>query len=147
MGRERNRGEAFLCLLDTIMQPRSCDPRLEECVEPPLGQFLMSQAKPSVRHATAADLDCLPAIERSAAQAFRGAGVSLDLDGPVSSADAWRPALRAGTLWVASNEAGLVVGFLAGRRINRVLRIDEMDVASDYQGRGFGRALLNAAID
>lgn len=107
----------------------------------------MSRFKPFIRRATATDLGCLPAIERSAAQAFRGAGVSLDPDAPVSSADAWRPALRSGTLWVAANEAGRIVGFLAARRINRVLHIDEMDVAFDYQGRGFGRALLAAAID
>lgn len=102
---------------------------------------------PIIRRATAADLDCLPAIERSAAEAFRGAGVGLSADAPVSSADVWRPALRAGTLWVASNDAGRVVGFLAARRINRVLHIDEMDVAFDHQRRGLGRALLDAAID
>jgi GNAT superfamily N-acetyltransferase len=100
-----------------------------------------------IRHATAADLACLPAIERSAAEAFRGVGVSLDADAPVSSAEAWRDALRGRTLWVAENDAGRVVGFLAARRINRVLHIDEMDVAFDHQRRGYGRALLDAAID
>jgi len=95
----------------------------------------------------AADLDSLPAIERSAAQAFRGAGVSLGADISPSSADAWRLALRGGTLWVAGNESGRIIGFLAARRINRVLHIDEMDVAFDHQGHGFGRALLDAAID
>jgi len=101
---------------------------------------------PTIRPATPADLACLPAIERSAAEAFRGAGVSLSPDDPVSAADAWRPALRAGTLWVAVNESGRIVGFLAARRINRVLHIDEMDVAFDHQRRGFGRGLLDAAI-
>jgi GNAT superfamily N-acetyltransferase len=48
---------------------------------------------------------------------------------------------------VAGNEAGRIVGFLAARRINRVLHIDEMDVAFDHQRRGIGRALLDAAID
>jgi len=100
-----------------------------------------------IRHATAADLACLPAIERSAAEAFRGAGVSLDPDAPVSAAEAWRGALRERTLWVAEIDAGRMVGFLAGRRINRVLHIDEMDVAFDHQRRGYGRALLEAAID
>ena len=99
-----------------------------------------------IRHATAADLAALPAIERSAAQAFRGAGVSLSADAPVSSAEVWRPALRSGTLWVAVNETGRVVGFLAARKINRVLHIDEMDVDFDHQRRGIGRALLDAAI-
>ena len=108
----------------------------------------MSQApKPSIiRPATATDLDCLPAIERSAAETFRGAGVSLGPDISPSPADAWRPALRAGTLWVAIDEVGRIVGFLAARRINRVLHVDEMDVAFDHQRRGIGRALLDAAI-
>ena len=106
----------------------------------------MSQP-PIIRRATAADLDCLPAIERSAAEAFRGAGVGLSPDAPVSSAEAWRPALRAGTLWVAGDDTGRIVGFLAARRINLVLHIDEMDVAFDHQRRGIGRALLDAAID
>jgi GNAT superfamily N-acetyltransferase len=109
----------------------------------------MPQSRQSsvVRCATAVDLDGLPAIERSAAQAFRGAGVSLGPDISPSPAGAWRPALRAGTLWVASDQAGAIVGFLAARRINCVLHIDEMDVAFEHQGRGFGRALLDAAID
>ena len=101
---------------------------------------------PLVRRATAADLACLPAIEQSAAEAYRGAGVSLSGDISASPPDTWRPALRGGTLWVAANDAGRVVGFLAARRINRVLHIDEMDVAFDHQRRGFGRALLDAAI-
>ncbi len=99
-----------------------------------------------IRHATPADLEDLPAIERSAAEAFRGAGVGLSTDAPVSSAEVWRPALRTGTLWVAVDEAGRVVGFLAARKINRVLHIDEMDVDFDHQRRGIGRALLDAAI-
>ena len=101
---------------------------------------------PRIRHATPADLAALPAIERSAAEAFRGAGVGLSPDAPASSAEVWRPALRSGTLWVAVNEAGRVVGFLAARKINRVLHIDEMDVDFAHQRRGIGRALLEAAI-
>jgi GNAT superfamily N-acetyltransferase len=106
-----------------------------------------SSKSPIIRHSIAADLAYLPAIERSAAEAFRGAGVSLSADAPVSAAEAWSGALRGRTLWVAENEAGRVVGFLAGRRINRALHIDEMDVAFDHQRRGYGRALLDAAID
>jgi GNAT superfamily N-acetyltransferase len=99
-----------------------------------------------VRHATAADLAHLPAIEQSAAEAFCGAGVGLSAGIEASPAQAWRGAQRAGTLWVAENDARRIVGFLAARRINRVLHIDEMDVAFDHQRRGYGRALLEAAI-
>jgi len=107
----------------------------------------LSQASTrAVRPAIAADLPHLPAIERSAAQAFRGVGVSLGPDISPASPDTWRPALRGGTLWVAESEAWRIVGFLAARKINRVLHIDEVDVAFDQQRRGYGRALLGAAI-
>jgi GNAT superfamily N-acetyltransferase len=99
-----------------------------------------------VRHAIAADLARLPAIEQSAAEAFRDADVSLSAEIEASPGEAWRGAMRGGTLWVAENEARRIVGFLAARRINRVLHIDEMDVAFDHQRRGYGRALLEAAI-
>jgi GNAT superfamily N-acetyltransferase len=108
--------------------------------------MLQPRQSPVVRRATPADLDCLPAIEQSAAEAFRGAGVGLE-DISSSPAGTWQGALRAGTLWVACNESGCVVGFLAARKINRVLHIDEVDVAFDHQRRGFGRALLDAATD
>jgi len=106
-----------------------------------------SPHSPVVRHATAADLAHLPAIEQSAAQAFRGAGVGLSEEIEASPAEAWGGPLRAGTLWVAENDARRIVGFLAARRINRVLHIEEMDVAFDHQRRGYGGALLDAAID
>jgi GNAT superfamily N-acetyltransferase len=109
--------------------------------------MLQPRQSPVVRRATPADLDCLPAIEQSADQAFRGTGVSLGGDTSASPADTWQGALRAGTLWVACNESGCIVGFLAARKINRVLHIDEVDVAFDHQRRGFGRALLGAATD
>jgi GNAT superfamily N-acetyltransferase len=109
--------------------------------------MLQPRQSPVVRRATPADLDCLPAIEQSADQAFRGTGVNLGEDTSASPADTWRAALRAGTLWVTCNEAGRVVGFLAARKINRVLHIDEVDVAFDHQRRGFGRALLGAATN
>jgi GNAT superfamily N-acetyltransferase len=109
--------------------------------------MLQPRQSPVVRRATPADLDCLPAIERSADQAFRDAGVSLGEDISASPAETWQGALRAGTLWVACNESDRIVGFLAARKINRVLHIDEVDVAFDHQRRGFGRALLGAATD
>jgi hypothetical protein len=75
--------------------------------------MLQPRQSPVVRHATPADLDCLPAIEQSADQAFRGTGVSLGEDTSASPAETWQGALRAGTLWVASDESGCVVDVLA----------------------------------
>lgn len=61
-------------------------------------------------------------------------------------ADNWRPHLDAGSLWVADTD-GAVIGFLAGRLERPRLHIDEIDVHRASQGRGVGRALLQAAAD
>ncbi|MBX3485563.1 GNAT family N-acetyltransferase [Phenylobacterium sp.] len=56
-------------------------------------------------------------------------------------ADAYRPHLDAGTLWVVDDGAG-PVAFLAGMVLGDRLHVDELDVRLDRQGKGFGRRLL-----
>ncbi|PZQ57964.1 MAG: GNAT family N-acetyltransferase [Phenylobacterium zucineum] len=58
--------------------------------------------------------------------------------------ETWRPHLAAGTLWVVEVE-GAVVGYLAARRDDDRLHIDELDVERGWQGRGIGRRLLDTA--
>lgn len=87
----------------------------------------------------------LPRIERSAAQAFAGRNVPAFLLSDASPAEAWRPQLEAGTLWVVDSPGP--VGFLAATRDGDRLHIDEMDVERAAQGQGLGRRLLAHAID
>ena len=59
----------------------------------------------------------------------------------------WAPLQAAGTLWVADDEAGALVAFLAATRRGQRLHIDEFDVAQSAQGQGLGRRMLNQVID
>ncbi len=74
-----------------------------------------------------------------------GCDVPAFLLSDASPAEAWRPQLEAGTLWVADDEGP--VGFLAATRDGDRLHIDEMDVEQAVQGQGVGRRLLAHAID
>lgn len=62
-----------------------------------------------------------------------------------SPAEAWRPQLAAGTLWVAEDE-GRVVAFLAATAGGDRLHIDEVDVEQGHQGQGVGRRLIAHVI-
>jgi GNAT superfamily N-acetyltransferase len=64
-----------------------------------------------------------------------------------SPVDRWIPLQAAGTLWVADDATGAVVGFLAATRIGQRLHIDEFDVARPAQGRGLGRTLLGYVVE
>ena len=61
-----------------------------------------------------------------------------------SPAEAWRPQLDAGTLWVV--EDGGLIAFLAATVCGDRLHIDEVDVHQTAQGRGIGRRLMAHAI-
>jgi len=54
--------------------------------------------------------------------------------------------VRSGTSWVAEAEQQ-IVGFLSAELAMRDLHVWEMAVRHDWQGRGIGRQLMNAAID
>lgn len=68
----------------------------------------------------------------------------LELISTPSPAEAWRPTLAAGTLWVADDDGP--VAFLAATRLGDRLHIDEFDVAPAHQGRGLGRRILAEVI-
>jgi GNAT superfamily N-acetyltransferase len=98
-----------------------------------------------VRRGREADLPHLPDIERAAAEAFRGLDVPFHLISQPGPAETWRPAVDAGTLWVA-DDAG-PVAFLAATRDGDRLHIDEFDVLPERQGRGLGRRMLLEVVE
>lgn len=63
----------------------------------------------------------------------------------VSPAEAWRPQLDAGTLWIAEAD-GRAIAFLAASADGDRLHIDEVDVDQDHQGQGVGRRLIQHVI-
>ncbi|MDH0733008.1 GNAT family N-acetyltransferase [Pseudomonas sichuanensis] len=101
----------------------------------------------TVRPTLATDLPLLPAIERSAAQAFRQyPALAWLADSEVMDETAHAAFFRAGTSWVAVDAEDRPSGFLCATRIDTVLHIDELSVRQDAQGRGLGRQLLDRAV-
>jgi ribosomal protein S18 acetylase RimI-like enzyme len=97
-----------------------------------------------VRRARADDLRHLAAIERSAGERFRGTHMEWAAESPTIGIDELQPALARGELWIA-DDAGTPVGFLLAHSLDDALFIREMSVRRDYQGRGLGRRLIEAA--
>ncbi len=100
-----------------------------------------------IRLANPADLARLPAIELSAAQAFRGTGVPSFILHETTRADLWAPLQAAGTLWVVEGDAGDLIAYLAATREGERLHIRQFDVIQPLQGRGIGRWLLRHVTD
>lgn len=99
----------------------------------------------AIRLAEYADISTLAAIERSAGELFRGTAMEFAMDDPPLDHTTLEAALSAATLWIVEH-ADARAGFLCGSGIGTLLYIDELAVASDYQGHGLGRALMEACI-
>ena len=97
-----------------------------------------------IRLARPADLPLLPAIEASAALLFAGTAMAHVIGAPTTPPDALEQGRSQGSLWIAEDQAP--VGFLLAAAETGWLHIMELSVAATAQGRGFGRALLAAAI-
>jgi predicted N-acetyltransferase YhbS len=87
----------------------------------------------------------LPAVERSAAEAFRGSAQPAVVDGQVSPESFYRPLQAQGLVWVAA-EGKQVVGFAACELFTDGLHLCELAVRHDTQRRGAGRALVAACV-
>lgn len=99
----------------------------------------------AIRHAQHSDIGALAAIERSAAELFRGTPMEFAMDDPPLDRRTLEIALSEKTLWIAE-QAEARAGFLCGTPMGVILYIDELAVASEYQGLGLGRALMETCI-
>ena len=88
-------------------------------------------------------------IERSAAQSFRKVrGLAWIADGPVLGEAVHLSRILRDMCWVVVDDGDSPVGFLSAETAaERELHIREMSVASAFQGRGAGRALLKTTIE
>lgn len=93
------------------------------------------------------DPPLLPAIERSAGEAFRNLpDLAWIADDTVLSADEHLDLIAGGACWVAVAGDDRPLGFLSGECAGIDLHIRELAVRRERQGEGFGRALLGTAI-
>lgn len=102
----------------------------------------------TVRVAVADDAQYLPAIEVSAAQAFRRIDeLSWVTESPPMSVERHRQLIALSTCWVALDAEGRPQGFLSAERYGHALHIHELSVMFSMQGQGVGRRLIEAAQD
>ncbi|MEB2519211.1 GNAT family N-acetyltransferase [Pseudomonas sp. YuFO20] len=101
-----------------------------------------------IRLAVPADAPLLPRIERSAAQAFRSIdGLGWLADAATLSVERHRQLIALSTCWVAVDAQGQPQGFLSAERHGSDLHIEELSVCQSMQGQGWGRKLVETAMD
>lgn len=101
-----------------------------------------------IRLALPEDAQLLPAIEISAAQAFRMINeLSWLADSPPMSIERHSQLIALSTCWVALDAENQPQGFLSSERYGSDLHIYELSVMQSMQGQGTGRRLIEAAKD
>ncbi|MDH0649812.1 GNAT family N-acetyltransferase [Pseudomonas sp. GD03858] len=99
-----------------------------------------------IRPTLSGDVVLLPAIERSAAQAFRSLPrLAWLADSEVMDPATHQAFISEGCSWVAVDAQDRPVGFLCATVTDTALHIQELSVAQDAQGQGLGRRLLDQA--
>ncbi|KAJ5591862.1 GCN5- N-acetyltransferase [Penicillium hispanicum] len=97
----------------------------------------------TIRQAEARDATLLPAVERSAAEAFlQLPNLAWIATGATQSVEQHLETIKSGLEWVAVDAEDSPIGFLNANLADRNLHILEVSVASSYQGKGVGRRLM-----
>lgn len=100
-----------------------------------------------IRTAKTEDARFLPDIEQSSGEAFRQIEhLAWIADDEVQSTNRHLELIRQGSAWVAQSETAGLVGFLNAERRGSTLHIWQMAVLADWQQRGIGRKLIDAAL-
>ncbi|MGN2406680.1 GNAT family N-acetyltransferase [Pseudomonas syringae] len=101
-----------------------------------------------IRLAVPEDVQLLPAIEASAAQAFRMFDdLSWLAESPPMSIERHSQLIAQSTCWVGLDAENRPKGFLSAERHGSDLHIYELSVIHSMQGQGTGRHLIEAAKD
>lgn len=98
-----------------------------------------------IRAARAEELPALQEIERAAGECFRDVGMAQIADDeplPVEELERFR---RAGTAWVAVDDADRPVAYLLAEPVDGALHVEQVSVHPSQARRGLGRALLDEA--
>ncbi|WP_421527151.1 GNAT family N-acetyltransferase [Pseudomonas brenneri] len=101
-----------------------------------------------IRLALPDDAELLPRIERSAAQAFRLIEeLSWLADAATMTVDRHSQLIGLSTCWIAVDAEAQPQGFLSAERHGRDLHIYELSVKQSMQGQGWGRKLVEKAME
>jgi GNAT superfamily N-acetyltransferase len=100
----------------------------------------------TLRPAHADDLPLLAAIEIDAFATLAEA-LGVERDAHALSLDILRQSLGEDLLFVAVDVSHRPIAFLAAAAIESTLYVIELDVVTEWQRRGIGRALMRRAID
>jgi len=94
------------------------------------------------------DIQSLPEVERSAAQAFATwPALAWLAQGDVMDCEAHRAFVDAGGSWVVEGLDGCILGFACARLEDQALHLHEVSVRREAQGQGVGRKLLLQVAD
>jgi GNAT superfamily N-acetyltransferase len=99
----------------------------------------------TVRQARREDIPALRRIEAAAASIFAPSDLPPALAQTMDAAELAR-LIAADLVWVAQDERGAALGFVACETVGRALHIVEMDVAPGAARKGIGSTLLQQAI-
>jgi GNAT superfamily N-acetyltransferase len=110
---------------------------------------IISKKMPAhIRLALPDDAHLLPRIERSAAQAFRSIEeLGWLADAATMTVERHRQLIAFSTCWVAVDADARPQGFLSAERHGSDLHIYELSVRRSAQGQGWGRKLVETAMD
>lgn len=101
-----------------------------------------------IRPALPDDAPLLPRIELSAAQVFRALdGLSWLADTVTMSVERHQQLIALSTCWVVVDADAQPQGFLSAERQGDALHIHEVSVAQSMQGQGWGRKLVETAME
>lgn len=97
-----------------------------------------------IRPGQEADIPVLQALERDAAQAFASVGYDFCVNGPVRTVQEHQRGIAHGAILVAELDER-PAGFVLLWPVDGRAHITEVSVASSFQRRGIGKALIAAA--
>jgi GNAT superfamily N-acetyltransferase len=100
----------------------------------------------AIRPARPGDLAALPEIERAAAALFAEFGLAERFAAVLTGFEHLESGCAAGRLWVATDAAGVPVGFALASLLGDAAHLDELDVHPDHGRRGLGRALVAEVV-
>jgi len=104
------------------------------------------EAMPIVRLAQVDEVPKLALVERAAASVFRDVGLAWIAEGELLEATYLIRLCEQQMLWVAVDDDGAPVGFLAADWVDGHFHIAEASVVPSAQKQGIGTALIDAAV-